>query len=69
MTSKRLRKVLIIILLVITLTGCTKVLKDKKTNKVVYYENDKVKITLNENILCKPEDKGLVKNIINIKNK
>ena len=61
MTSKRLRKVLIIILLVITLTGCTKVLKDKKTNKVVYYENDKVKITLNENILCKPEDKGLVK--------
>ena len=59
--KKNIKKIFIILLLVVTLTGCTTVLKDKKTNKVVYYENDSVKITLNENILCKPTDKGLIK--------
>lgn len=56
-----LRKIMIVLLIMISLTGCTKVLKDNKTKKVVYYENDSVKITLNENILCQPEDEGLRK--------
>ena len=49
--KNRLRKIMIVLLIMISLTGCTKVLKDNKTKKVVYYENDSVKITLNENIL------------------
>lgn len=59
--KNKIKKVLVIFLLVFILTGCATALKDKKTNKVVYYENDKVKIILNENILCQPTDKGLVK--------
>ena len=43
------------------MTGCTTILKDPKTNKAVYYEDSKVKITLNQNILCKPENKGVIK--------
>ena len=58
--NKKIKKVLVIIVMVFVLTGCTTVLKDKKTNKVVYYEDDSVKITLNENILCQPTDKGLI---------
>lgn len=58
--NKKIKKVLVIIAMVFVLTGCTTVLKDKKTNKVVYYEDDSVKITLNENILCQPTDKGLI---------
>ena len=54
-------KVLIILFLVLALTGCTTVLKDNKTKKAVYYETNDVKITLYENILCQPEDKGLIK--------
>lgn len=61
MKNNKLKKVLVVLLLVVALTGCTKVLKDPKTKKVVYYENNKVKITLNENILCKPTDSGLIK--------
>ena len=59
--NKKLKKLIILLFVVFIATGCTKVLKDSKTNKVVYYENNSVKITLNENILCKPTDKGLVK--------
>ena len=59
--KNNLKRVLVVLLLVFILTGCTTALKDKKTNKIVYYENDSVKITLNENILCQPTDKGLIK--------
>lgn len=61
MKQKRFNKILIIILVVFIFTGCTTVLKDPKTKKAVYYEDEKVKITLNENILCKPTNKGLIK--------
>lgn len=61
MKNNKIKKILIVLLLVVALTGCTKVLKDPKTKKIAYYENNKVKITLNENILCKPTDSGLVK--------
>ena len=59
--KNKLKKVLLILMVVFLLTGCTVTLKDPKTKKVVYYENNKVKITLNKNILCKPTNKGLIK--------
>lgn len=59
MKKNKIKKILMILLLTIFLTGCTTVLKDPKTKKVVTYEDDKVKITLNENILCKPTNEGL----------
>ncbi len=56
-----MKKILMLSFVVILLTGCTVTLKDPKTNKIVYYEDSNVKITLNENILCKPENKGVIK--------
>ena len=58
--KKKFKKVLLLFILVFVLTGCTTVLKDKEKDEVVYYENDSVKITLNENILCQPEDQGVI---------
>lgn len=60
MKNKRIFKVLVIIFVTIIMTGCTTTLKDPKTNKVVTYEDESVKITLNENILCKPTNKGVI---------
>lgn len=57
----KLKKIIIISLLLFSVSGCTVALKDPKTKQIVYYENDSVKITLNENILCKPTDKGVIK--------
>ena len=51
--NKNIKKILIILLTVFLLTGCTTVLKDTKTKKAVTYEDENVKITLNQNILCK----------------
>jgi len=59
--KKNIKKICLLFLLVFILTGCTQALKDPKTKKVVFYENNSVKITLNENILCQPTDKGLIK--------
>ena len=59
--KKKINKILLLVLLLITVTGCTVSLKDPKTKKVVYYENNSVKITLNKNILCKPTNKGVIK--------
>ena len=59
--KKNIKKIFILLFLVIALTGCTQILKDGKTKKAVFYENDSVKITLYQNILCQPTDKGLVK--------
>lgn len=61
MKKNKISKILIVVFVVFIFTGCTTVLKDPKTKKAVYYEDEKVKITLNENILCKPTNKGLIK--------
>ena len=59
--KKNKTRIFILLALIILLTGCATVLKDPKTKKAVFYENDNVKITLYENILCQPESKNLVK--------
>ena len=61
MKKGKIMKILVVVLSIFIITGCTTTLKDPKTKKVVTYEDEKVKITLNENILCKPTNKGLVK--------
>ena len=61
MKKNKIIKVLVLIFAVFIMTGCTTILKDPKTKKAVYYEDENVKITLNENILCKPTSKGLIK--------
>ena len=58
--KKNIKKVLILLFLFVFITGCTTTLKDPKTKKVVTYEDTNLKITLNQNILCKPTNKGLV---------
>ena len=68
MKNKRIRKTFLILFIVLMMTGCTTILKDPKTNKAVYYEDSKVKITLNQNILCKPENKVVIKKYKNYKN-
>ena len=59
--KNKMKKVLIFLLLIFMVTGCTTVLKDPKTKKAVMYEDKNLKITLNQNILCKPENKGVLK--------
>ena len=61
MKKSKIMKILVVVLSIFIITGCTTTLKDPKTKKVVTYEDEKVKITLNENILCKPTNDGLVK--------
>ncbi len=61
MNKNRIKKVILTIFMLFMITGCTVTLKDPKTKKVVTYEDEKVKITLNENILCKPTNEGLIK--------
>lgn len=51
---KKLSKVLIIFLLVITLTGCTKTLTNEEGKPV---KNEVTGQTITENIICKPTDK------------
>ena len=58
--KNRLKKLVVFLFLIFMLAGCTTVLKDPKTKKVVTYEDKKLKITLNQNILCKPENKGVI---------
>lgn len=55
---KKISKILIVILLLVTLTGCTKQLKDE-TGKVV--KNEITGQTITENIICKPTDKETIK--------
>ena len=57
--KKNIKKIFILFITLFLLTGCTKVLKDGK--KAVVYENNSVRMTMYENILCRPESKGLVK--------
>ena len=67
MKRKHLKKLLVILILLITMTGCTKTLTDKN-NKVV--KNPATGQTLTKNILCKPTNNKTkeiyVKNKVNI---
>ena len=58
MNKKNLKKILIVFLLMITLTGCTKVLKDDDKKAV---RNEETGQSVTENILCRPTDKNLLK--------
>ena len=49
------RKILVLLLCLFLLTGCTKMLKDKD-NKVV--RNEETGQTITENIICRPTDKS-----------
>lgn len=50
--------VLIVLLLALALTGCTKYMSDDKNKKITY---EKTGQTLPSNILCKPTDKEMLK--------
>lgn len=57
--KKRTSKIILLILLMITLTGCTKSLQDPETKKVV--TNKVTGQSLTQNILCQPTNKQMVK--------
>ena len=56
--KKKYQKILLIILCVFLLTGCTKILKDSN-NKVV--RNQETGQTITENIICRPTNKNTIK--------
>lgn len=56
--KKQITKILIVFLLLISLTGCTKVLKDENKKVVT---NEVTGQSLTENILCRPEAKASLK--------
>ena len=56
--KKNFTKIIIMILLVFSLTGCTKYLKDKD-GKII--KNEITGQNLPSNILCQPEDKNVIK--------
>jgi len=55
---KKINKILILILLVLSLSGCTKVLEDKDGKAVV---NEVTGQSVTENVLCRPTDKETIK--------
>lgn len=56
--KKNYKKIMILLLLVITLTGCTKTLQDKDKKPV---KNEITGQSVTENILCKPTDTEMIK--------
>lgn len=66
--KKRMMKVLILFMVVVSLTGCTTLLKDNKKQPV---KNPETGQTLTKNILCQPKDKKTLeiykKNKVNVK--
>lgn len=68
MKNTKIIKYIIIIVLLISLTGCTQILKDDKGKPV---KNPETGQTITENIICKPKDKKAIelyeKNKIDIK--
>ena len=58
MKNKKIVKILIILVLMITLTGCTHILKDKDGKAV---RNEQTGGAITENIICKPTDKKSIK--------
>ena len=57
--KNKIIKILICIGMVFLLTGCATTLTDKK-GKAVTYEDENIKLTLNQNILCQPTNKGVI---------
>ena len=57
MKNKKLSKILVLVFLVITLSGCTKVLKDKDKKAV---KNTETGQNITENILCRPTEKKTI---------
>ena len=55
---KKINKILVLILLVLSLSGCTKVLEDKDGKAVV---NEVTGQSVTENVLCRPTDKETIK--------
>lgn len=58
MKKNSFKKIIIVLLLIVTLTGCTKQLKTED-NKVV--QNEKTGQSITENILCRPTSDELIK--------
>ena len=58
MKNKKITKFLVVLALLITLTGCTKVLKGEDGKPV---KNEQTGQTITENIICKPTDKKTIK--------
>lgn len=56
--NKKLGKIFILLLLIVTLTGCTTTLEDKDGNIV---KNETTGQTMTENIICRPTDKETIK--------
>ncbi len=56
--SKKVLKILLLIMMIVVSTGCTKILTDENKKAVKYEETGK---TLTENVLCKPTDEKVVK--------
>jgi len=56
--KKKYQKILLLVLCIFLLTGCTKILKDSN-NKVV--RNKETGQTITENIICKPTNKDTIK--------
>ena len=56
--SKKVLKILLLIMMIVVSTGCTKTLTDENKKAVKYEETGK---TLTENVLCKPTDEKVVK--------
>ncbi len=58
MKKNKIIKILVLFILVITLTGCTHILKDKDNKPI---RNEQTGQTITENIICKPTDKETIK--------
>lgn len=54
---KKITKILVLVMLIVTLTGCTKTLQDKDGKAV---KNEQTGQTITENIICKPTDKDTI---------
>lgn len=58
MKNKKILKILIVFILLITLTGCTQILKNENGKAV---KNEATGQTITKNIICKPTDKKVIK--------
>lgn len=61
MKNKKLKILIILGLIVLTTTGCTKILTDSNKKQV---KNDVTGQVLTQNILCKPKDTNSIKKYI-----
>ena len=56
--KKRNKKIIVVLLALLLLTGCSKQLKDKDNNIV---KNEETGQAITENVLCRPKDKDTIK--------